>query len=169
MTEKSKRGRKKISEGGKESPRQIYVACAALINGVLTLEEIHCQGSDSKTKDSDIVDEAVQRFVEIHGVAPAEVGTPRFYRKPVGEKRKRDTISLSMEDVVFVADRKAVAVYRGWEVAVKFVEDNDEAAYIIYKKHTEEEKKTKPQSKFVRIDSLENLVEDSENSEDAAA
>jgi hypothetical protein len=159
---KSTRGRKKIDEGGKPSPRQILVSCAAIVDGVLVLEDIHCEDSDKATKDDEVFAEAKRRFEEKYSVAPTNMTNPHFPRKEVGVTRKRDSLNISMEDIVFVADRKATAVYKGWNVSVRFIEDRDDAVYIIYRNHTQEQKKTKPANKAVRFDSLENLVEDPE-------
>jgi len=162
---KSGRGRKKIEDGGKPSPRQIYVSCFAVVNGKNVMEDIHCVGSDKSTKDADVLAEAKELFEDKHGVAPELVGKPHFPRKEVGVTRKRDTLSIDMEEVVFDRSRKGQAVYRGWKVAVKFIENYDDAAFIIYKSHTQEEKKTKPANKVVRIDALENLVEEAQGDE----
>jgi hypothetical protein len=164
-TTKSGRGRKKIDDGGKPSPRQIFVSCFATVNGKNVLEDVHCIESDKDTKDSEVIKEAKALFENKHGVAPALIGKPHFPRKEVGVTRKRDTLSIDMEDVVFDRTRKGQAVHRGWKVGVKFIENNDDAVYIIYKSHTQEEKKVKPANKVVRIDALENLVEDGEEQE----
>lgn len=154
-----KRGRKPISAGGKESPRKIFVVCAAIVSGSLVFDEIVCEGSDKTTKDVDIYEEAKVLFEEKHGVLPTKMSKPKFPRNAIGSTKKRDSLNLSMEDVVFDSNRKGTAVYKSWNVSVKFVEGNDDAVFIIYKKHTKEDKKTKPQNKFVRISALENLVE----------
>lgn len=165
---KSGRGRKKIEDGGKASPRQIYVSCFATVNGKNILEDVHCVESDKDTKDSDVLAEAKALFEKKHGIAPALIGKPHFPRKEVGVTRKRDTLSIDMEEVVFDRTRKGQAVYRGWKVAVKFIENHDDAAFIIYKTHTQEEKKTKPANKVVRIDALENLVEEAQDTQASA-
>lgn len=159
---KSGRGRKKIEDGGTPSPRQIFVSCFAVVNGKNILEDVHCAESDKDTKDTVVIAEAKSLFEKKHGVAPVLCGKPHFPRKEVGVTRKRDTLSINMEDVVFDRTRKGQAVYRGWKVAVKFIENHEDAVYIIYKSHTQEEKKTKPSNKVVRLDALENLTEEAQ-------
>ena len=161
------RGRKPIAEGGKTSPRKIYVACAAIVDGKLVHEDIYCEDALKDTNDKDVVAEAKRRFEEKHKVAAQSVLEPKFFRQPVGVKKKRDTVDLDIADVNFES-RKASAVYKDWNVAVKFVEGHDEAVYLVYRNHLTEAKKAKPNSKFVKISALQNLVEDSDEQQDTA-
>lgn len=157
-----RRGRKKIADGGKPSPRQIYCVCAALVGDNLVQEEVHCVDGDKDTPDHALVGEAKALFNTAHGQDPDDIKGPYFPRKGVNSKRQRDTLNISMEEVSFVPGKLGTAVYKGWNVSVRFIEENDDAAYIIYKTHTKEDKKTKPANKVVRLDALENLEDSPE-------
>lgn len=156
-----KRGRKKISEGGKASPRQIYCNCGAVVKGKLVLEPVHCESGDKDTPDQDIIDEAKLIFNEKHGQDPEKVLGPYFQRKGVNVSKRRDTMNLSLENESLVPGKLGTAVYKGWNVSVRYIDGHDDAVYIIYKTHTKEDKKTKPANKVVRLAALENL-EDAE-------
>lgn len=157
-TDSKKRGRKKIVDGGKSSPRYIFCICAASINGDLVVDEIFCKDSNKETSDEDVVKEAEAIFTKTYGEPPMDVYGPYFQRKGGKQLPKSDRISgLSLETASFVTGKLGTAVYKGWNVSVRFVQDYEDAVYIMYKNHTNEDKKTKPQNKFVRSDALMNL------------
>jgi len=154
-----RRGRKKIADGGKPSPRQIYCVCAAVIGGNLVQDDVHCTDGDKDTPDSALVEEAKSLFNTDHGQDPTSVKGPYFQRKGVNTKGHRDTLNVNMEEINLIPVKLATAVYKGWNVSVRFIDGRDDAVYIIYKTHTKEDKKTKPSNKVVRIDALEDLEE----------
>lgn len=156
------RGRKKIEDGGKASPKQVYCLCAALIKGNMVVDEVHCADSTKDTMDSDVKAEAMKLFMASHGENPSVVHGPYFQRKGGGAAtpaKKKDIVSgLSLENANLAPNRIGTAIYKGWNVSVKFVDNDPEAVFILYKNHATEEKKTKPANKFVKIAALENLV-----------
>lgn len=156
-TEKPRRGRKKIADGGKPSPRQIYCDCGSVIKGKLVMQAVHCTDGDKDTPDQVLVDEAKAIFQSAHGQEPQMVLGPYFQRKGVNTQKRRDTLNISMENVSFVPGKLGTAVYKGWNVSVRYIDGRDDAVYIIYKTHTKEDKKTKPGNKVVRLEALENL------------
>lgn len=164
-TPKAGRGRKKIIDGGKKSPHQIYCLCAAMIKGNMVVDEMHCAKSslaDPKASEAEVKAEAKHMFMEAHKEPPSVIYGPYFLRRSgsgTAPAKKRDVVTgLSLENSNLSPNRTGTAIYKGWNVSVKFVDNDPEAVYILYKNHATEEKKTKPANKFVRIDALENLV-----------
>lgn len=163
-TEKTvvKRGRKRIEDGGKASPRKIYCSCAAVVDGALIHERVECTlGNDAK--DEELMAEAAQLFAEKHGVEAESVDAPFFPRVGVkANTKKRESVDVDMESVVFTAGVSAgSAVYKDWNVTVRKIENSGDAVFITYKSHVTEEKKTKPHAKVVPVASLSNYVEGS--------
>lgn len=154
------RGRKKIEDGGKPSPKKIYCLCTALIKGNMVVDEVLCASSSKDTMDAEVKAEASKLFLAAHGENPSGVYGPYFHRAgaSAAPAKKRDTVSgLSLENANLAPNRTGTAIYKGWNVSVKFVDNDPEAVYILYKNHATEEKKTKPANKFVRRSALENL------------
>jgi hypothetical protein len=152
---KSKKGRKKISEGGTHSPRSIIVVCAALVAGELVQKEITCKESDSKSSKDDILLEASQIFKKQVGSLPTMLAGPFYPRTGASAKANvRKTVNIPVESLEFVAGLPGTAVYKGWNVATRFIANRDDAVFIQYKEHVSEDKKTKPQNKVVLIEAL---------------
>lgn len=161
-TEKAvvKRGRKRIEDGGKASPRKIYCSCAAIVEGALVHERVECTlGNDSK--DEELMAEAGRLFAEKHGVEAESIDAPFFPRVGVkANTKKRESVDVDMESLVFSAGVPAgSAVYKDWNVTVRKIDNSDAAVFITYKSHVTEDKKTKPQAKVVPVASLLNYVE----------
>jgi hypothetical protein len=158
MTSTKKRGRKPISEGGASAPRKIFCVCSSVINGKLVSEEIHCEASGKDSSNSDIIKEATGKFTTTHGSGPDSVLGP-YYERVRGKTKSVDkTLSgLSIETTDFVPDTLGQAVYNGWNVSVRLIEQNTDAAFILYKTHIHNDKKNKPKNKFVMKSSLEEL------------
>lgn len=150
-----KRGRKKISEGGKPSPKKVFCVCAADESPV---EEILCLNSNKDTTDEQVYAEAKASYQAKHGTEPTTVLGPYFQRMG-GATPKRSSVlkDLSLETADLDPGKLGTAVFKDWNVSVRFLTDRDDAVYIMYKTHTKEDKKTKPTNKFVPKDALENL------------
>jgi len=153
-TQKKKPGRKP----GTKSPRNIYCLCVGVVEAELQVEEIQVEG-DKNSTDKDLLAQASDKFEALHGEAPEEMKGPYFQRK--GQQtyqRKRDSIKIDTDDLVFKPD-KAVAEYNGWEVAVRYIENFDSAAYIIFKRQLDDsdKKRAKPVPKTVPLDALQNV------------
>lgn len=164
-----KRGRKKISEGGTPSPKKVFCICAAKIDDDLVVEEIYCVESDKNTSDEDVRQEAKDIFTNNYNEEPSEIFGPYFQRKGGKVTVKSDKVSyLSLETASLEPGKLGTAVYKDWHVSVRFVQNYPSDVYIMYKTHTKEEKKTKPQNKFVKIGSLKSLeISGADNSIDA--
>ena len=155
---KRTRGRKPLSEGGTSTLKKIFCVCSAIQDGELVTEEIHCKESSNKNTNEEIKNEAISIFESKVGIAPVLTLGPYFYRKGVSQSKKKNNFSnLKLESVDFVKGQRGTALYKEWNVSVRFIENHKDAVFIMYQSHIGSNKKTKPQNKFVSINSLENL------------
>lgn len=151
--EPKKRGRKP----GTKSPRQIFCLCVGVVESSLEVEELQVEGDKAST-DEQLVAQATSQFESKHGEAPEVVKGPYFQRKGASTyQRKRDSIRIPVDEIEFTRD-KSVAEYNGWEVGVRYIEGRADAAYVIFKKQIEgEKKKAKPPAKVVLVSALKNV------------
>lgn len=157
VVKKSKRGRKRIEDGGKPSPRKVSCVCSAIIDGELVSEDIRCPNSDKDTPDDVVQIEASLLFEQRFGQKPGKIKGPCFMRVGGGAVKKKPVkkIDYSLEDISFVKGKSASAVYKDWNVKVRFIENDDDVVFIFYKGHTTENKTTRPSNKFVYLNTLE--------------
>lgn len=158
---KSKRGRKKLSDGGTSSPREIYCSCAAIVNGKLIHEKVLTTLGNFKN-DEELIEEASSIFKNKWGIEPSVLDMTFFQRKGIAaktsiSKEKVELPKFAMEDLVFRPEKAGSAVYKNWSVSVHKLEGNDDVVFINYKNHLTEDKKSKPQSRVVPVSVLENL------------
>jgi hypothetical protein len=160
MTETKKRGRKSIKDGGVSAPKNIFCVCSSVIDGKLVSDKIHCISSNKNSTNEEVFEEAVKLFVEAHGSAPEAVSGPYYDRVRIKAKTSRSIVSdLDIDTANFVPNKLGQAVYNGWNVSVRLVEQNPNAAFILYKSHIDDnKKKNKPKDKFVVKDALQDLV-----------
>lgn len=167
MTESNlpkKRGRKPLKDGGTSTPRKIYIVCAGNVNNKLIFDVIYCPNTLNDTIDDLVIQEAKTIYKEKYGVDPEYHTKPMTIRNPVKDKNKpNEKISAAeiLEQAKIVPDRKATAVYKDWYVSVRFLENYNDMAFIIYTKHTKDPaKKNKLQTgSVVYLNELENLEE----------
>jgi hypothetical protein len=159
MTETKKRGRKSIKDGGASTPRSIFCVCSSVIDGKLVIEEICCKSSDKNSTNQEVVREAISLFVNAHSVTPEKVSGPYYDRVRGKVKTSSRVISnLDIDTANFIPNKLGQAVYNDWNVSVRLVEQNPDAAFILYKSHLNNDKKNKPKDKFVEKSALLNLV-----------
>jgi hypothetical protein len=159
MTETKKRGRKSIKDGGVSAPRNIFCVCSSVVDGKLVSEEVHCVSSGKDTTNEDVLQEATSLFVKAHGSAPESISGPYYERVRGKVKTSSNVISdLDIDTANLVPNKLGQAIYNGWNVSVRLVEQNPDAAFILYKSHIHNEKKNKPKDKFVVKDALKDLV-----------
>ncbi|HUS88555.1 MAG TPA: hypothetical protein VMW91_04150 [Desulfosporosinus sp.] len=154
VAEKKKRGRKP----GSKSPRNIFVTCVGVVDAELHVEEIMVKG-DKSSADDELLEQAKKLFEAKHGELPEDTTVPYFQRKgQQSYRRKRDSLKIPVDELVFTRDRN-VAEYNGWEVAVRYIEKRDDAAYIFFKHELVEgeKKKAKPPAKTVYRSALQNV------------
>ena len=160
MTDKKKRGRKPISEGGKSSPRKIYCTCAAIVDGELVHKKVWCENGTKDTKDEDLLAEAAGIFETEHGVEPSVEG-PFFPRVGVSvNTKKRENVNIPMEELMFKPGNTGTAVYKDWNVNTRFIENREDAVFIMFKTHTKKDAKSKPSNRVVLIEALSDFVAD---------
>jgi hypothetical protein len=156
---KRKRGRKKISEGGKSSQREIYCSCAAIVNGKLVFEQMKSDLSNISSND-EIVKELTKKFELKYNVTP-QISNPwlirvgAFNKSSLRDKTEEPTVDINFDEIEFSTEEPIQATYKDWKVSAQKILNEEDCYFISYKHHLTDQNKTKPQSKIVKLNSLQ--------------
>jgi len=141
----------------KSSPRDIFVVCSySDEGGSLIVETIQVRNTTEATKDS-MFAEATREFQRMHAVVPKELSGP-FYEWKGSQTIQTKKEEIDVSDWEYVPNKKAVAIFNGWQVSVRFFQNHDDYGFVFFKDSIVSNRKTKPASRPVRISELSNLT-----------
>jgi hypothetical protein len=160
----TKKARNRKSETN--APRKVYITCVALKDGKLITDHVRCPLALSKTPDSEIVAEARGLFMAQYNMEPQWMAPITCNRTSQGvEKTKTPrakALDINSADVELIPGRKATAIYKDWEVTVRFIQGRDDAVYISRCKNIKDPGKIASRDYTpVAMSALTNLVEQS--------
>jgi len=151
------RGRKRIEDGGKKTPREIFVVCIA--HELDEAELIKCENSTKDSLRDEIIEEAKEIFKSRHGCGANEFFGP-FYEwkgtQSYSVKTAKEEIDPS--DWEYIPGKKATALYKDWQVTVRYFQDHEDIGFVYFNQPLLSNKKTKPAAKAVYLSELKNLT-----------
>jgi len=155
------RGRKSLKDGGTPSPRKIKVVCAAIVDGELVMTVY--DGEPGSREPSEVIVEAAKKtFAKEQGIDESEISTQGpFYPREgtqVPKEKKREAGPDLDFSTISLKKGYGSAVYKDWNMTVRFIEGNDDCCWATFKSHTKEDKKSLPNSRPIFIKDLQDLV-----------
>src|SRR5271157_1214140 len=156
MTEEN-RGRKRISDGGKRSPREVFVDCASIINGKLVHKRIQCHEINKESTKENITLEARNTFKSQYNEFPQSISNPLYDWKGTQTKQSKAEVNIDTSNLEYVRGKKAIAIHNGWEVVVRWFEGLEDVVDIKYRNNLECSKRIRPRDKAISIHELSEL------------
>lgn len=146
-------GRKSIADGGKSSPREIFVVCLGSPSKSYKID-----GGKDDT-NAEILARASQIYKAEFQKDPDSLEGPFYPRKGVASSQvkppQKEEFDLSTMKII--PNRTAVGQYKDWTVSVKFIEGNPDIGFIFYK--STDPAKSTPKSHIVKLTEIKNITE----------
>jgi hypothetical protein len=152
------------------SIREVYFTIGAVNDGDLVLKQIQATRGEGISED-EMRNEARRSFVTEFSLEPEVVLGPFFEAKLAQTSgNKKESIRIAVEDINYTR-RKSQAIYNGWYVVARYIEDDDglereDVVEITFKKEVSpgEKPKGKPHPTLKLISELQMLDSNSEMS-----
>jgi hypothetical protein len=148
--------------------REVYFTIGAVSDGDLIMKQVPATRGDGISAD-DMRNEARRSFFTQFNVEPEIVFGP-FFEAQLAQTagNKKESIRIAVEDINYTR-RKAQAIYNGWYVVARYIEDDDglereDVVEITFKKEVSpgEKPKGKPHPTLKLIAELQMLDSSSE-------
>jgi len=151
------RGRRRIEDGGKQTPRSIFVSCVAVIDNKIVHEFIKCENCTKESSKEEIFAEAKYFFKEKYLIEPESMLNPSYEWKGTQVVITKLKEQIDSSEWVHIPGKKATAIYNDWEVTVRFFQEHDDMGFIWYNQSLVPGKKTKPAGKAINLSELKDL------------
>lgn len=146
--------------------RSVYFVVAGISDGDLNIEQIQVTRGENISKD-DMRNEARREFFKMFKTEPDTIKGPFLEWANVTQQtsNKRESIRIPEEEINYTK-RIAQAIYKGWHVVVRYIEDENgeersDIGRLTFKKEVSPgpKPKGKPQPTLKPISELTDIVE----------
>jgi hypothetical protein len=147
-----------MEESKDKKSREIFVVCAyADEGGGLVHEIIRCENANKETPKEKIIEEGLLKFKEKEGYEAASVLGPFYEWKGSQVYQSKPRKEIDVSNWNHVPAKKATAIYKDWEVTVRFFKEDDTVGMVFYNQSLIPGKKNKPSAKAVYLSELKDL------------